>query len=124
MRSKYVHSVACAVSPSRFTSRRRYRHRGRCNPPSSMCCNYCCVAYDHLHCRSFSYEEFIAAQAKFQKRQSEQLVVLNEEVARAIDDVITLVQVSMHCFGMPSKTAPAIHQFVGRLLVPITHLIS
>jgi hypothetical protein len=44
-------------------------------------------------CRSFSYEEFIAAQEKFQTRQSEQLAVLNEEVARAIEDVIVLVQV-------------------------------
>jgi hypothetical protein len=44
-------------------------------------------------CRSFSYEEFIVAQEKFQTRQSEQLAVLNEEVARAIEDVIALVQV-------------------------------
>jgi hypothetical protein len=45
-------------------------------------------------CRSFSYEEFIAAQDKFQKRQADHLAVLNEEVARAIEDVIQLVQVS------------------------------
>jgi hypothetical protein len=45
-------------------------------------------------CRSFSYEEFIATQDKFQKKQAETLCVLNEEVARAIEDVISLVQVS------------------------------
>ncbi len=50
-----------------------------------------CVIYV---CRSFSYEEFIAAQDKFQKRQADHLAVLNEEVARAIEDVIELVQVS------------------------------
>lgn len=49
-------------------------------------------------CRSFSYEEFIATQDKFQKQQAETLCVLNEEVARAIEDVISLVQVS-HCIG-------------------------
>jgi hypothetical protein len=44
-------------------------------------------------CRSFSYEEFIAAQTKFQRRQADHLAVFNEEVARAIDDVVALVQV-------------------------------
>jgi hypothetical protein len=44
-------------------------------------------------CRSFSYEEFMAAQDKFQTWQADHLAVLNEEVARAIEDVIVLVQV-------------------------------
>lgn len=47
----------------------------------------------HAAHRSFSYEEFIAAQDKFQTRQADHLAVLNEEVARAIEDVIVLVQV-------------------------------
>lgn len=50
----------------------------------------------HLH-RSFSYEEFIAAQDKFQRRQADQLAIHNEEVARAIEDVIVLVQVCLCC---------------------------
>lgn len=44
-------------------------------------------------CRSFTYEEFISAQEKFQKSQAGALAVRNGEVARAIEDVITLVQV-------------------------------
>lgn len=83
-------------------------------PAVSICARHCCNACSNnlvrqcwlssssefdttllptCTCRSFSYEEFIAAQEKFQKRQSEQLAVLNEEVARAIEDVIALVQV-------------------------------
>lgn len=44
-------------------------------------------------CSSFTYEEFISAQEKFQKAQAEQLAVRNEEVATAIEDVISLVEV-------------------------------
>lgn len=49
-------------------------------------CRGCC-------CRSFTYEEFITAQDKFQKAQAQQLAVRNEEVACAIEDVISLVEV-------------------------------
>jgi hypothetical protein len=55
--------------------------------------------------RSFSYEEFIATQDKFQKRQAEMLCVLNEEVARANEDVITLVQVSASSSDIQCCTA-------------------
>jgi ribosomal protein S17 len=48
---------------------------------------WCC------RCRSFTYEEFITAQDKFQKAQAQQLAVRNEEVACAIEDVISLVEV-------------------------------
>lgn len=61
-------------------------------------------------CRSFSYEEFIAAQDKFQKRQADRLAVLNEEVARAIEDVIELVQVG-HVLTPPQGTAAACTHF-------------
>jgi hypothetical protein len=44
-------------------------------------------------CRSFTYEEFITAQDKFQKAQAQQLAVRSEEVACAIEDVISLVEV-------------------------------
>lgn len=47
----------------------------------------CCLC-----CRSFTYEEFITTQAKFQKRQAEQLGIRNAEVARSIDDAIELVR--------------------------------
>lgn len=59
----------------------------RCTGRASPICVPCV-------CRSFSYEEFIATQDKFQNKQAETLCVLNEEVARAIEDVISLVQVS------------------------------
>uniref|UniRef100_A0A383W453 AAA+ ATPase domain-containing protein n=1 Tax=Tetradesmus obliquus TaxID=3088 RepID=A0A383W453_TETOB len=42
--------------------------------------------------RSFTYEEFITAQDKFQKAQAQPLAVRNEEVACAIEDVISLVE--------------------------------
>jgi hypothetical protein len=57
-------------------------------PTVSSCCQYCCWC-----CRSFTYEEFITAQDKFQKAQAQQLAVCNEEVACAIEDVISLVEV-------------------------------
>jgi hypothetical protein len=49
--------------------------------PSANCCCH----------RSFTYEEFISVQHKFQKRQAEIMSVKNEEVARSIDELIQLV---------------------------------
>lgn len=47
-----------------------------------------------LHARrSFTYEEFISAQAKVQRRVADELAVRNEELAAAIEDVVQLVQV-------------------------------
>lgn len=46
-------------------------------------------------CRSFTYEDFILAQEKFQNSQAEALAVRSGEVARAVEDVITLVQVRL-----------------------------
>lgn len=43
--------------------------------------------------RSFTYEEFIGAQAKVQRRVADELAVRNEELAAAVEDVIALVQV-------------------------------
>eukprot|EP00798_Chlamydomonas_sp_ICE-L_P031303 gene31303-6451_t len=42
--------------------------------------------------RSFSYEEFCSAQAKFQKKQGEHLAIRNEEVRRSVEDLIQLVK--------------------------------
>ena len=42
--------------------------------------------------KSFSYEDFISTQAKFQKKQTEQLQVKNEEVRRSIEDLLQLVK--------------------------------
>ncbi|PNH08753.1 Dynein gamma chain, flagellar outer arm [Tetrabaena socialis] len=42
--------------------------------------------------RSFTYEEFVTTQARFQKKQAEQLGIRNEEVRRAIEDLLTLVR--------------------------------
>lgn len=68
--------------------------------PGSFCvcqlvssCGICSLPGSVRGRRSFTYEEFISAQEKFQKSQAEALAVRNGEVARAIEDVITLVQV-------------------------------
>jgi dynein heavy chain len=42
--------------------------------------------------RSFAYDEFVAAQQRHQKRAAEALAVLNEEVARSVEDAIELVR--------------------------------
>jgi len=42
--------------------------------------------------RSFTFEEFITTQSKFQKRQGELLQIRNEEVHRSIEDLIHLVK--------------------------------
>lgn len=42
--------------------------------------------------RSFTYEDFITSQIKFNKRQSETLAIRNEEVRRSIDDMVHLVR--------------------------------
>lgn len=42
--------------------------------------------------RSFTYEEFISTQIKFNKKQSETLAIRNEEVRRSIDDLMHLVR--------------------------------
>jgi hypothetical protein len=70
-------------------------------------------------CRSFTYEEFITAQDKFQKAQAQQLAVRNEEVACAIEDVISLVEVRHAATKqqqMPSKLAIIAQSKAVRLL--------
>ena len=42
--------------------------------------------------RSFTYEEFINTQTKFQKRQADFLAIRSREIQGAIDDIVTLVQ--------------------------------
>jgi hypothetical protein len=42
--------------------------------------------------RSFTYEEFVATQGKFQKRQAETLAIKNEEIRRSIEDLVALVK--------------------------------
>ncbi|MEW5318622.1 MAG: hypothetical protein WDW38_009830 [Sanguina aurantia] len=42
--------------------------------------------------RSFTYEEFISSQARFQHKQAEGLAVRNEEVRRSIEDLLSLVR--------------------------------
>lgn len=49
----------------------------------------CLPAFSH---RSFTYDEFVSTQARFQKRQAEVLAVRNEEVRRSIEDLVALAQ--------------------------------
>ncbi|GFR42148.1 hypothetical protein Agub_g3000 [Astrephomene gubernaculifera] len=42
--------------------------------------------------RSFTYDEFVTTQQRFQKKQAEQLGIRNEEVRRAIEDLLALVR--------------------------------
>lgn len=42
--------------------------------------------------RSFTYEDFISTQSRFQKKQTEQLMIRNEEVRRSIEDLMHLVK--------------------------------
>ena len=42
--------------------------------------------------RSFTFEEFVSTQSKFQKRQAETLSIKNEEIRRSIEELVTLVK--------------------------------